>query len=464
MKSNRSLLDRLSRTPSPTGERQHSEGLRNPNSGHVHDHTDDGSPPFQKLTSTPTRPEVSAIDGPPTSIQASRNSATLDGALHLGQTQAASTDAMPFIKHGEDAFEEQGRRKRRKTSPPGDAGQQAEDPRGQSGQIEVAHETPGEHQHHSTALKNENVRPLPSSNPGKGDQGHVPVPSKVDAQSPPKKKIKVRRDGKLASPKAKPAPEKKRRGRPPNNKAHEVPVKVVVMRYSTQNRSPTGSTINSILAGTARAVTKLASKQSPPKARTKPSESPKTLHPLFLGRPGALTIPKEQKSGNRTSPRKQNQSKNGPSPVKKIPHRPSSASANAKGWPTFSSVQRLRTPAAPHPQWPSKGRVHVRDSARPGQQYASNTPNWTFHGKLKQSGTQLDEKEQVTYGYVELAKRVRQEVLANAKDHNNSILQRHFDRPSRVVSTGKELQLALLPQFGLQHPSHIANPRGIRHF
>ena len=272
--------------------------------------------------------------------------------------------------------------------------------------------------------------------------------------------LRVRPDGKLGSPKAKEPPQggKPRRGRKAGKAGASSTKLVTVIKYGRDNcsRRSMGREIDDILSGVVSVQD--AVKDNPPK----PTEPLKPTHPFFLGgsalvapQPGRTmssdlkphesdaTVGKEQKKA--ISPRKARVTSKPPD----VADNPARATPFGLGSHTFGCdhARVTRFPGAIEPIWPPADMLHV---GRPKESTMDvNNSMRVLHStqpsrKLKGLEVRVPEKEDVLAPFVNLARsfqsndRVFQKV--NSRDW------RDFQRPTRRLMTGHELQKAIQPR------------------
>ena len=264
---------------------------------------------------------------------------------------------------------------------------------------------------------------LCSSKPTDGEQSEVDN-SRSSPMTPPKKMMKLRKDGRLLSPKSpKEAPPKLKKGRP--MKKTPIPdKKIVTVRYDcTRNsRARVGKEIDSVLSGALRITRPVKSK--PTESPKKHSHPPKIIHPFFLG-PVASKLPAESQDTRPSSAQLNSQK-----------HQKSHATGESTAAPlfksNFSESKIPRPPRLPLPPWPSPSTLHCRDSNDNLQNLRQviQTPALSkLVGKSKEARIVLDPSEELVAQY--LPGSFRQESQAKAETHHKPV--------RRVVST-KELR------------------------
>lgn len=278
--------------------------------------------------------------------------------------------------------------------------------------------------------------------------------------TPPKKMLRVRPDGKLGSPKAKEPSQggKPRRGRK-SGKAEASSIKLVaVIKYGRDNgsRQSIGRKIDDILSGVVSVQD--AVKDNPPK----PTEPLKPTHPFFLGgsalvapQPGRTTSSDPKPVESDASVGKEQRKPISPRKARVTSKPPDVADNQARATPfglgghAFGSdhARVTRFPGAIEPIWPPADMLHV---GRPKESTMNvNNSMQVLHStkpsrKLKGLEVRVPEREDVLAPSVNLARsfqlndRVFQKV--NSRDW------REFQRPTRRLMTGHELQKAIQPR------------------
>ncbi|KAI4289993.1 MAG: hypothetical protein L6R35_000732 [Caloplaca aegaea] len=277
-----------------------------------------------------------------------------------------------------------------------------------------------------------------------------------EGQKLPKKLMRVRSDGRLASPKSQEnthAVEKKGRGRP-KKVAETVSRGLVIIKYGATDgpRVLLGQEIQKILSGP-RALLR---SESPVQPASKPPGPPKSTHPFFLGKP-------TQKPQNDTQKRI-NSGKSDPegtesgqdfctSPTRKVSPMKIAAAMTESFWTPGSSGQRSlpfggarpRNLLGAHdPIWPPLGMVHVRSGPDDQSEFLANTKeqltglfrpaNGT---KLKQVTTRIAENEEILRGCISLVN-----ACAAVNDNYRCIKYnaKSLRTPHRRVMSGHGLQ------------------------
>lgn len=275
--------------------------------------------------------------------------------------------------------------------------------------------------------------------------------SSESTSSPPKKMMKMRADGKLTSPKVSSAKaEAKKRGRkkPVNIDASAKKRCVVILRYGTNHgtRQSLGICIEAVLTGLACRRKSLASAS----ALTKPPEPVKATHPFFTGSCHSKIVPasraqsRERAQADPTSQilrPKQSRVTSKPPGILCNVETPSASTIPAFGT-DYAKITRF--PGAKDPIWPSSDMLHVGYSPPilPSQSSTSLVPRCEIgHRKLKDTRVQVASGEDVLRPLLEMAnsfvsdhRALRQTVARECRE---------FRRPQRKIMTNRELQHAV---------------------
>ncbi|KAL8717042.1 MAG: hypothetical protein Q9225_005678 [Loekoesia sp. 1 TL-2023] len=289
-------------------------------------------------------------------------------------------------------------------------------------------------------------------------QGAVSPIACISKAQTPKKLMKVRSDGRLASPKS-PAntdvAPKKRRGRP-RKAAGAVTEDLVIIKYSKteESRVEIGQKIQEILSRSRHYPgPEMASRPAP-----RSPEPPKATHPFFLGKlmqkPQAHSLGPEHHGKTDNSTGVGSGHERSTSPAKRASPRKSVANVNGGFCASmrglgqdpivFGGSQARRSPGALDPIWPPQGMVHVRpDSGGDSNTFSccSGLVSKAFKPsattKLKHVGAKVTENEEVLYPYITITETCR----TNYKDTRRLSLRSELLRvPSRKVMKGHELQ------------------------
>ncbi|KAL8770908.1 MAG: hypothetical protein Q9209_003559 [Squamulea sp. 1 TL-2023] len=275
-----------------------------------------------------------------------------------------------------------------------------------------------------------------------------------DMEAAPRKLMKVRSDGKLASPKSHALPElaeKKRRGRPKKSASVATDL-IVVLKYGKINslKQSLGQRIERILSGSQdRLPTSPASNRA-----IKPSEPLKTTHPFFLGnlskKPKAESLATEDKANSDASLGKQGGSECSSNPVKRSPKK-AAAKVNASAWTCMGAFGQppsdLRGPVIGRSRgtfdtiWPPQDMVHIRQISEINPAYGSKRVSTfakpSIATKLKDVRARITEKEEVTHPYTALVQSHR---AIEGKLRQKPCQPTSLRVPTRRVMKGHELQ------------------------
>ena len=282
------------------------------------------------------------------------------------------------------------------------------------------------------------------------------------ADTPPKKMLRVRSDGKLSSPKAKaPAQDvKPKRGRK-SAKAGTVPKMLVIsIRYGADPKSCSriGRKIANILSGT-------TSNSSPTKSKpSKPPDPLKPTHPFFLGGSKRdqcqhdVAQSKDDRVPGTGDPR--SISKRGAvSPTKaRVTSKPPAISERSAGMfglggNAFSSdrARTSRFPGALEPLWPPEGMVHVRQEHKLAETSLSTPHHEKARRKFKEAEVRVPKEEQILTRYVDVVQAYRSDDEVFRRVHSRE--WREFRRPLRRIVTCRELQEAIRREVATNLPT-----------
>ncbi|KAL8916444.1 MAG: hypothetical protein Q9208_008510 [Pyrenodesmia sp. 3 TL-2023] len=314
-------------------------------------------------------------------------------------------------------------------------------------------------------------------------QDTVPiVPLKISAledQTSPKKLMKVRSDGRLASPKSQPKTDgvqNKRRGRP-RKVAEAVSRRLTIIKYggTDESRFSTGQKIQEILS---RSQTIPISDNSSGPA-VKPPEPPKATHPFFSGKP--MQKPQPSKDGFKSTTKMDAEGiANGQQSGTTLPKRksPRKAASNVSGssWadtgafaypPTLFGGSRLCAfPGANEPVWPPLGMVHIRPTAESNtrpitrEQFSTaSEPTITAKLKLKLKQTEVTITESQ-----DVLRRCRS-LVESCTSTDESFDAGHFQPkhiriPQRKVMLGHDLQRLYSQKPSFNSTQHVAPETG----
>ena len=294
--------------------------------------------------------------------------------------------------------------------------------------------------------------------PAKKEAAAVPTElvasTATPTKTPPKKMLKVRADGKLGSPKARaPLGEPKPKGRKRVSKTGVVAklTHTAVVRYGTddQSRSFLGRQIEDILAGLAK-----RSEDRPSKS----SEPSKSTHPFFAGGFGRKSNQKSEPSSDKqantvgTQNSRAQQIKNifGPRESRITSKPPRTADTpgldHGSDFPVFGTdhAKITRFPGARDPIWPPYDMLHVGrlSSDEAGlERTLSRSDIPTGHRKLKDTQIHILPEENIMKRMTDLVHLYREEDEKMRRMISRDY--RRFRRPLRIVMTGRELQKAI---------------------
>ena len=281
------------------------------------------------------------------------------------------------------------------------------------------------------------------------------APEVKGLQTPPKKMLKVRPDGKLISPKSRDLTSKPIRGgkkRPTRSEVNKKQM-IVILKYGTdeESRKLTAQKIEEICSAVDHEQSnKLGTMKTGP-AKLEP---PKPTHPFFLG---SLAKTSEQQGPATELDIKDSTGCDGgqlqrgvkPSPKKIIavnkPMAGSSTWANVSGYDEMpfgvASLRASRFPGAIAPIWPPQDMVHVGRKIEPEVNITKvhqtskllRTPP-----KMKDAAVHIPEHEECLRPYVDLVKSCREE--KNKSQEFPRYGRSEIRYPVRRIMTGPELQ------------------------
>ena len=294
------------------------------------------------------------------------------------------------------------------------------------------------------------------------DPNNKPAPL-PEAGTPPKKILKLRKDGRLRSPKfdAGAGAQKNKVGRPRKNQGRGTSAaKIAIMKYGkdAESRATTGQSIERIFAGPPTITNK-----SPKKI---PQGPPKPTHPFFSGKLGApidLNTSSEAKR-RRSSIDLQSVRSGTTSPQKKsIAIAPEAVKAwaalGALGRNTMSTdfARILKFPGAREPLWPPRNMQHCRGISSKNDVSSlalGERKTATSCKKLKGSEVQVHPNEDVLYP---LREYYRAHELTSKGQNIRERKMKILRLPERRLMTGKELQEALRPRVAAKLPSYASS-------
>ncbi|KAL9578928.1 MAG: hypothetical protein Q9212_005407, partial [Teloschistes hypoglaucus] len=293
-------------------------------------------------------------------------------------------------------------------------------------------------------------------------QAIVPSTTTTSAvTTPPKKLMKIRSNGKLASP-TNQAPTKaapiKRRGRP-NKQSAAIKPGVAIMRYGStdESRLSVGKLVQEILSR----PTDLEHSEPKSDAVRRTPEPPKATHPFFLGKPSQKTRVESPKRRLDTSTADGPQSESSLASIKSPKKRGTNVASSS--WASFGAPGRISLGSsgahafrgAVDAIWPPQGMVHVHpeSDAQFEKQLLGGNP-LSVHvtpsaaAKLKTAEAKIVEREEVLHCYIALVNAWR----TTATDQTLEPSQhRRLRLPRRSVLRGQELQEAYAKIHG-SHP------------
>lgn len=295
----------------------------------------------------------------------------------------------------------------------------------------------------------ESVGPLPDL---------PPITSASSRQTTPKKLIKIRSDGRLASPKNQAGadePLKRRRGRP--RKSTGVGSEgLIIIKYGIieEVRIAIGQKITEILSGPGISIG--SDIKSRPASRL--LEPLKATHPFFLGKvmrkPPAHSLGTGRSGQTDTMVSEEDGHESSTSSAKKKSPRNTLASVNGgtcasaadsgQNSITFGTSRARRIPGALEPIWPPKGMLHVHPDATSQLDTSSfvneddiKIPKPSATSKLKQATAKIAEDEEVLYSYMTKVKAYK----ARIDDTSDHYVRPQLLRvPTRRVIRGNELR------------------------
>lgn len=309
-----------------------------------------------------------------------------------------------------------------------------------------------------------------------GEPGSQSVPiapssasKKVAARTPPKKMLKVRSDGKLASPSVQASNAGPRRGRPRRSKDNEELVNqgVVIIKYGKRKkmRKLLGDRINAILSGPPD-VQNISSK-----AATEPSTaSPKPTHPFFTGQL-ASSVEKSDASlaDNETkAPITKHGTTQDPMVFKKarVNSKPpglvdDSTSKAEFGTPSFGTdhARINRFPGALEPSWPPCDMLHVAREASCTLGYPGICdPDNQGGPKSKAPQVTIPGEDEILQPFTDFVTYSR--TLRDDRRHEREPEQPKFHRPKRHVIPGPDLQERVRPELYYDQHEAISSRSG----
>ena len=251
--------------------------------------------------------------------------------------------------------------------------------------------------------------------------------TKPKTPSPPKKVLKLRKDGKLGSPKTRQVttPEKRKRGRPA--KISPPKTKIVTFKYGKDDESRIlmGRKIEQLFLRPAGAsqVQVVVGRQTTP-------QPPKATHPFFLAKPVT-------KNESDTASRVTGSSKPSQENSKASPRKNASAQSDKpeRAWPTFASKASSavsKYPGSKDPPWPSSDNFHVQGEL---ENVSLRLPPAslldTIQRPQKLKATEVRFTKTVLDPWTEAVEHLQQE---------QTLWEATFTRMQRRLATGSQLQ------------------------
>ena len=281
------------------------------------------------------------------------------------------------------------------------------------------------------------------------------APNEKDLQTPPKKMLKIRPDGKLVSPKSRNLASKPIRGAKKRSTRSEVNKKqmIVILKYGRdeESRKLAAQKIEEIYSVVDH---EQSNKMGTMKTRSTKIQPPKPTHPFFLG---SLTKPSEPQGLATELDLKDSTGFEGgqlqrgvKSSLKKInavnkPMVESSTWANVSGYDEKSfgtaSLRASRFPGAIAPIWPPQDMVHVGRKIEPEVVITKVHQPSKLLGtppKMKDATVHIPEREEFLRPYVDLVKSCREEKTKSQKISRYG--RSEIRCPVRRIMTGLELQ------------------------
>ncbi|KAL8860703.1 MAG: hypothetical protein Q9178_002733 [Gyalolechia marmorata] len=279
----------------------------------------------------------------------------------------------------------------------------------------------------------------------------------------PKKLLKIRSDGKLASPNSHSPPdgaEKKRRGRP--KKSADIAIeRIVIITYgkTDNSRQLLGQKIHHILSGSKD----MLPTSVPTNLDTNPSGLSKSTHPFFLRKLAKKSevdltatdnkVESDLSMGKQAGPEYSSSSAKWELPAK------SATMIKANSWRTFSQAassgvrdsvagkSRLATDSI----WPPKDMVHIRQISEGtpahGHEHISPFSKPSVATKLKDVRAKITENEEVLHRYTALVQSYKAVKCSLRRDR---FQPEPLRVPSRKVMGGPELQKLYKKRFPAQ--------------
>ena len=295
--------------------------------------------------------------------------------------------------------------------------------------------------------------------------------------TPPKKMLRVRPDGRLGSPRAKPPAQnaKPKRGRK-SAKAETAPKTLLAsIKYGTdaQSRSSVGRKIANIFLGTASSPSLIRSTPNNPPEPAKPT------HPFFLGGTRRDQCQKQLVRGNDDKESVPGDHQDNGLITKRRVISPSKARVTSKppgvsesstsvfglGGNTFRADRERasRIPGALEALWPPEGMVHIRENCESAEMHIP-TPLISLISKSrckrKEAEVRIPKWEQTLTPYVDIV-----QAYQKVDEESRTVYAREcndFRRPLRRIMTGHGLQEAVRRQLASKLPTPYQDETNIQ--
>ena len=299
-----------------------------------------------------------------------------------------------------------------------------------------------------------------------------PLPATVSEEpaeapkTPPKKMLKLRASGKLASPISRKATsdmiaseEPRRRERPRKSKEAEKAKQLVVILPYRKDADDFGQKIDRILRGEERVAEEI--KATPKKQRTPRKRQPlKPTHPFFLGKP-AEELPAPQKE----SPRKASAVTPGKLRRQTMGNaRTQSAPEPVDTWTSALLKDRLmmKHPGAKEAAWPSKEQMHVRGLAQGDQLDLHRLSDTSTLPKRKRKSAKkpLPQEESLLNHFTS-----RLIVEPEGELREDGFREPHpsLRLPEKLLISGEELAQGIERELSLAHPDDGVDELSLPH-
>ncbi|MCJ1478829.1 hypothetical protein MMC13_007513 [Lambiella insularis] len=281
----------------------------------------------------------------------------------------------------------------------------------------------------------------------------VGQPAPTEKGTPQKKMLKIRSDGKLASPKARTegAISNSRRKSSRKDQTDSKYSRLVVLRYGidAQRRASLGAEIERVLAGGANNENISPVKDKASGVLQKAQVPPKTTHPFFLGKQSRLADSSTGEIAGAIGVNTVSLSKTSEhtSPRKKISTVTPSA---AKAWAAIAEqgsasegralAKVTRFPGAVEPIWPPRNMQHcrgLRTTVSANDDKTVTVRCWPKQKRLKTTEVRVTPREDVLLGLRGCYLRLTESKQNN--DERSKLLR----KPERKLMTGPQLQESL---------------------